>query len=306
MYLYAKPILAHVIQNQSTAVARACCALHATSRWAVSGTPIQNKLTDLASLITFLRVYPFSNPRTFDFEISKPLLRSEPQGFLKLKALVNHITLCRDNTVLDLPNRVDEIHRLDFNDAESKAYNAAKFRTASLLDTAIAADRTQGTTYLNALQWINALRLICNHGVIQSRANRIDITVVGAQNMNSWSSVAAQTAFESMICAGIAICARCSTDLATTSWTGATSNPLTPSCPELSECLVLLCGSCVLRAAANQATTVICTHESQCPTQKVTLQQPSNSFLAFHPTETPTKVMALLASLQMRKPGEKR
>ncbi|KAI7026705.1 hypothetical protein KC355_g578, partial [Hortaea werneckii] len=44
---------AHQIRNQTTQVSKACCALSAQRRWAVTGTPVQNGLGDLGSLIKF-------------------------------------------------------------------------------------------------------------------------------------------------------------------------------------------------------------------------------------------------------------
>lgn len=51
---------AHMIKCRSTTVARACFSLNAERRWALTGTPIQNKLEDVFSLLHFLRVQPWS------------------------------------------------------------------------------------------------------------------------------------------------------------------------------------------------------------------------------------------------------
>jgi len=163
------PSLAHTIRNRNTSNAKAVRALHASNRWAITGTPIQNKLTDLASILEFLRVYPFSDPHVFDAEISKPWQESDEQGVLRLKKLVNFVSLCRSRAVINLPKQIDEIHRLNFSAAERAMYDSARDKTASMLDNAICEEYTQRGLYLNALRWLNTLRYICNHGLVNAR-----------------------------------------------------------------------------------------------------------------------------------------
>jgi SWI/SNF-related matrix-associated actin-dependent regulator of chromatin subfamily A3 len=159
---------AHIIQNPQSQLSQACYALRATRRWAITGTPIQNKLADFASIVKFLQVYPYSDDKIFHEEIVKPWQNrdgADAQGFLRLKTLVRAITISRTKAVIQLPARVDEIHHLDFTPAEREKYEDAKIQPRMLLEEAISSGNQVGKTF-NALRLLNNLRLICNHGLL--------------------------------------------------------------------------------------------------------------------------------------------
>ncbi|KAH6714003.1 SNF2 family N-terminal domain-containing protein [Leptodontidium sp. MPI-SDFR-AT-0119] len=154
---------AHTIQNSQSHLAQACCALRSDRRWAITGTPIQNKLTDFASIVKFLQVYPYCKQETFEEHISRPWGRGDNQGFLRLKTLVRAITIARTKAVVDLPQRRNFIHHLDFTTAEQQMHEDAKQQTVALLRDAVSSFN-QARTAFNALQRLNTLRLICSHG----------------------------------------------------------------------------------------------------------------------------------------------
>ncbi|KAI1775225.1 SNF2 family N-terminal domain-containing protein [Hypoxylon cercidicola] len=157
---------AHMIREQSTLQFKAICRLQANRRWAVTGTPVQNKLDDLAALLAFLRVKPFDEKSKFVQYITSPFRACEPEIVPKLRVLVDSITLRRLKDKIDLPPRTDEIIRLDFSPSERKLYEIFE-KNAQEKVQVLSAGREKmigGRTYIHILQSILRLRLISAHG----------------------------------------------------------------------------------------------------------------------------------------------
>lgn len=205
---------AHTIQNPQSQLAQACCTLRSTRRWAITGTPIQNKLADFASIVKFLQVHPYSDPKTFEEEIFKPWQnRQSPdaQGFLRLKTLVRAITISRTKAVVKLPSRIDEIHHLDFSPAEREKYDAAKTQSRVLLEEAISSGNQGGKTF-NALWLLNILRLICNHGLLAQSSVESKIPQA-PRSLGGWSPGEASDSSYGNILDRSANCLNCGANL---------------------------------------------------------------------------------------------
>lgn len=71
---------AHAIRNQRTQAAKACFSLVASSKWAVTGTPVQNKLEDLHALLKFIGVAPFSFKSFWTRFVARPIRTRSPVG----------------------------------------------------------------------------------------------------------------------------------------------------------------------------------------------------------------------------------
>ncbi|KAI1805215.1 SNF2 family N-terminal domain-containing protein [Daldinia bambusicola] len=157
---------AHMIREQSTLQFKAICRLQANRRWAVTGTPVQNKLDDLAALLAFLRLKPFDEKSKFTQYITAPFKVCDPEIVPKLRILVDSITLRRLKDKIDLPPRTDEIVRLEFSPSERKLYEIFEKNAQDKVQV-LAAGREKmigGRTYIHILQSILRLRLISAHG----------------------------------------------------------------------------------------------------------------------------------------------
>ena len=157
---------AHMIREQATRQSQAICALSAQRRWAVTGTPVQNRLDDLGALIKFLRIYPFNERGGFSQFILSPFKNADPEILPKLRLLVDSITLRRLKDRIDLPARHDAIVQLEFSDEEKQLYE--RFAKDSQAKVKVIANEQKkslgGKTYAHILRAIMRLRLLCAHG----------------------------------------------------------------------------------------------------------------------------------------------
>jgi SNF2 family DNA or RNA helicase len=160
---------AHMIREQSTLQFKSICRLQGSRRWAVTGTPVQNRLDDLGALLAFLRVEPFCRRSEFQKHIVEPFKACDPEIVPKLRILVDSITLRRLKDKIDLPPRKDHLIKLEFTSEERRIYDAfaknAQDRVKVLAGHGHGEERgLGGQTYIHVLRSILRLRLVCAHG----------------------------------------------------------------------------------------------------------------------------------------------
>ncbi|KOC07234.1 hypothetical protein AFLA70_580g000511 [Aspergillus flavus AF70] len=131
---------AQCIKNDQSQTAAACCALDATYRWCLSGTPVMNNLRELYSLLKFLRVQPYASRQSFATAFQQPLqTRGSPQraaATARLRRLMDTIMLRRTKTstiqgqpILQLPVQTTEIVYVTFTEPERELYTALECHT---------------------------------------------------------------------------------------------------------------------------------------------------------------------------------
>lgn len=141
--------------------------LSASIRWCMTGTPIQNTLDDLGSLVTFLHVPIMENLKVF----RKYIIGSKKYGLRDLQGdknnlilLLNSICLRRNLSVLSLSSASTTEYRLDLSPSERKAYNSLIKGLKRAIEDAIS-NRPGSKTHRNILEYLLRMRIFCNNGL---------------------------------------------------------------------------------------------------------------------------------------------
>ena len=207
-----------------------------------------------------------------------------------IRTILTSICLRRSKAAIDLPNRTDEVHKVDFEDDEACFYKSIN----DLATTCLHQEAAQGSlvTYSNMLIKINALRQICNLGTCYQGPPR-------ARGKSRESGNTRQELFDELVSSGLAICSKCDKDMSMLDASNDTQlngvYAFKYSQPRVTACGELICTSCSTFADDPvQSTAGGCLHEPRCETFPVservsTPATPSNSTT----TRLPVKMRAL-------------
>ncbi|KAL5335300.1 SNF2 family N-terminal domain-containing protein [Aspergillus crustosus] len=161
---------AHMIRRRATTFHRAVVELPAKSRWCLSGTPIQNSLDDLGSLLAFIQVRPFHDPRNFRTWIAQPFEDKERKrkAIHLLTILLEAICLRRTIGRVNLPKPREETRIVTLSDEERVEYGltAAGMQRYTLQQVG---EYNARATPFGMFQIFLQLRSFCNHGTYQPR-----------------------------------------------------------------------------------------------------------------------------------------
>ncbi|KAI9480559.1 MAG: SNF2 family N-terminal domain-containing protein [Benjaminiella poitrasii] len=161
---------AHHIKNRQSKASLACRDVNAARRWAVTGTPIQNKLDDLFSLVRFLRHEPWANHTFWKSFITTPFEKKDPRALTAVQTVLEPIVLRRTKAMRDsrgdpmvpLPLKTTNVQYLSFSREEQDIYDAI-YNDSQIKFSYFCEAGKVGKNYASIFQLLTRLRQICCH-----------------------------------------------------------------------------------------------------------------------------------------------
>ncbi|XP_053565972.1 helicase-like transcription factor isoform X2 [Bombina bombina] len=159
----------HTIRNPNAQQTKAVLSLKAERRWVLTGTPIQNSLKDLWSLLSFLKLKPFTDREWWHRTIQRPVTMGDQGGLRRLQSLIKSITLRRTKTskikgklVLELPDRKVFVQHIKLSEEERQIYESVKKEGKAVISRYFN-EGSVLTHYADVLAVLVRLRQLCCH-----------------------------------------------------------------------------------------------------------------------------------------------
>ena len=152
---------AQYIKNHTTAAAKSVKVLHAAHRFALTGTPIENRLSELWSIFDFLMPGFLYDHETFRQELELPIAKRQDEAAIRrLRRMVAPFILRRlKKDVLDLPEKLEETRFARFDTDQQHAYDGQVVRIRAMLDGE--SEETFRQNKLLILKELTRIRQIC-------------------------------------------------------------------------------------------------------------------------------------------------
>ena len=119
---------AQAIKNHTTQKYKAVCGVNSKVRFALTGTPVENRLGELWSIFSFLMPGYLPPYRTFCARFEKPIVQEDDKDVLRrLNQLTGPFILRRmkSEVLKELPPKTENVHRIELDTEQRKLYLAA-------------------------------------------------------------------------------------------------------------------------------------------------------------------------------------
>ncbi|AKU98881.1 hypothetical protein AKJ09_05545 [Labilithrix luteola] len=152
---------AQAIKNETSQTARAAFQLRARFRLALSGTPVENRLEELWSVMHFANPGLLGGRGDFQQRYALPIANGTEDAAARLRSKIRPFVLRRmkRDVLPELPPRTDSVLHVELDETERSVYDAVRLATKK----DVAAKLGQGGSVLAALEALLRLRQAACH-----------------------------------------------------------------------------------------------------------------------------------------------
>jgi ERCC4-related helicase len=156
---------AQYIKNSKAIIAKNVCQLRASHRLCLSGTPMENHLGELWSLMRFLMPGFLGDETAFNNHFRRPIERDRSRtAQLSLNRRISPLILRRtkDQVATELPPKTEIIHAIDLTKKQTDLYESVRAAMDKRVRNAIS-DKGLAKSHIIVLDALLKLRQICCH-----------------------------------------------------------------------------------------------------------------------------------------------
>lgn len=153
---------AQYIKNHTTAAAKAVKVIHSDTRFALTGTPIENRLSELWSIFDYLMPGFLYGYDTFKKELETPIVKNgDEEAMKRLQKMTGPFILRRlkEQVLKDLPEKLEEVRYVKFESNQQKLYDGQVVHMKQMI--AKQNDAEFNKNKLQILAELTKLRQIC-------------------------------------------------------------------------------------------------------------------------------------------------
>ena len=152
---------AQYIKNHGTQAAKAVRKIHSKFRLALTGTPVENRLSELWSIFAYLMPGLFGTYQSFHKELELPALRREEEASERIRRMIRPFILRRlkKDVLKDLPDKIEKDTFARLEPEQQKLYDAHVKRLQLFLDGQN--EEEFRTSKIEVLAELTKLRQLC-------------------------------------------------------------------------------------------------------------------------------------------------
>lgn len=156
---------AHFVKNNKTATYRAACKLDANLRLCLSGTPMENRLSELKNIFDFIVPGYLGSDKEFQKSFLIPIeSKKREDKELELKKLISPLKMRRtkDQVLLDLPEKIEDTRYNTLSNEQVSLYKSILASQAAPIVQNLKEGKSS-PSYMHVFTVLQKLKQVCNH-----------------------------------------------------------------------------------------------------------------------------------------------